>query len=69
MFSFACAAIPTAVCEKCYFLPAEARKRQKMFFSHTAGRLGLGGFQAVRVTFLFASGQPDLCSRPPTRYQ
>ncbi len=36
------AASPSAVCEKCYFLPAEERKRQKMFFSCTAGGGGGG---------------------------
>ena len=28
---------------KCYFLPAEVRNRQKMFFTHTAGGLPTGG--------------------------
>ena len=45
---------------KCYFLLAEARKRQKMFFSRTAGGLGRAGRQ-VRPLFVVASLWPDLC--------
>ena len=51
---------------KCYFLLAEARKKQKMFFSHTAGGLGRAGRQ-VRPLFVVASLWPDLCfpTHPP----
>ena len=45
---------------KCYFLLAEARKRQKMFFSHTAGGLGRAG-REVRPLFVVASLWSDLC--------
>jgi hypothetical protein len=36
---------------KCYFLLAEERKRQKMFFSHTAGGLGQGWGQGHQSHF------------------
>jgi hypothetical protein len=35
----------------CYFLLAEERKRQKMFFSHTAGGLGQGWGQGHQSHF------------------
>ena len=41
-------------CRKCNFLPAEERKRQKMFFTHAAEGIGPRS-QGGRSVFCFAT--------------
>ena len=62
-FCFAGEASLTAGCVKCNFLPAEERKRQKMFFTHAAKGIGPSS-QGGRSVFCFATlARPKI---PPT---
>ena len=66
-FCFAGEASLTAVCVKCNFLPAEERKRQKMFFTHAAKGIGPSS-QGGKVSFLFCHAcLTKNLTHPPTQ--